>query len=300
MTPAADKTPPPSPDLPLFQRPAWLQQVTGGNWATAGDTTTATLPYHRLRRRGTTVIAHPPLTPFLQLQPADGQYPPSRRAVEELLDRFPTHARADLLLDYAFDAWEPFYRRGWTCAPRYSYQLNLSVAPAPRLAAYKYSLRRTVNRAPEALRLAPLPPEGAHRRFERHLTSRNSSTGVSEADFNALYRRFAPAGALQLWGLYRQEILLASLCLAVDRGTAYCLLTERDEQRDDVHAMHLLYHRVIEHCAAAGLHTFDFNGSMLPGVAAFNRAFGGTRRTKYQLTHYGNRFWKAAYALLGR
>ena len=283
----------------LFLHPAWLDAVGGDSWRVAA-TRAHGLPYRRHRRWGSTVLRHPPLTPFLEPLAYPTAAPSERVDWAALLDALPPHARAHFLLGYDLDHWVPFYRRGWLVRPRYSYQLDLARSPAERLAAYKYSLRRTVKRAPTGLALCPLPLPGAYARFEAHLRARGSGTGVRQAQFEQLHRTFAPTDELQLWGLYRDARLLASLCLAIDEGTAYCLLTERDERRDDVHAMHVLYHRVIEHCAAAGVHTFDFNGSMLPGVAAFNRAFGGRRRTKYELIHYGSRFWKAASALRGR
>lgn len=286
--------------LPLFHQPAWLAAVTGNSWQEVRTLEALPLPYHRIHRWGTTVIAHPPLTPFLYLRHPVSQDEPSLRAVGELLDQLPAYTKAHLLLGYNFDAWLPFYRRGWTCKLRYSYQLDLTTAPAQRLAAYKYSLRRTVKRAPAGIRVAPLPLAGAHARFEAHLRRRGSSTGVSDGQFAQLYTHFHPTGQFQLWGLHHEDQLLASLCLAIDNGTAYCLLTERDTRLDTIQAMHLLYHHVIERCARAGLSTFDFNGSMLPGVEPFMRAYGGVRRTKYELIHFGNRFWRAGFALLGK
>ena len=60
----------------------------------------------------------------------------------------------------------------------------------------------------------------------------------------------------------------------------------------------LLWH-AIKHAKTLGCTTFDFEGSMDPGVERFFRTFGATRKMYLQLTKNTSKVWKLKELLRG-
>ena len=88
----------------------------------------------------------------------------------------------------------------------------------------------------------------------------------------------------------------AAIYIVFDKKTAYYLAGGATEQGRKQGAMHFLMHHAIQETQKRGCEIFDFEGSMLQGVAAFFRGFNGELTPYYMVWKYSHRF----YAFLHR
>lgn len=125
-------------------------------------------------------------------------------------------------------------------------------------------------------------------------------TPYSLVQFQRLYAAVKAhhAGDIYLARLTNDDTPVACMFMVKDEDKVYNLVLGRDHHLDPGGSIHgILWTCILEHIDQH--ETFDFEGSMLEGPERMFRSFGSVRVPVLQVTRYGNRVWKALFALAG-
>ena len=252
----------------------------------------------RLERRsrwGLSTYTSPVLYPVQQLDTHNGSE--GRAALNALLGTLPRQSYIAFTAELSADALVPFQRAGFTLQPRLSYRLSLA-DPAGIGRSFSRNRRRNLRAAERAGgHYAPVAGEIAHRQFDELLKDRGSHLPLRPARFVEQLTRQPQRYMLRGVFLPGETAPRASLLVARCGPVAYALFNARRE--GDAGALTLLYRQAMRELSGQGVEQFDFNGSMLPGVAPFLRSFGGEPHVRYYAQRIpGGRWGRALYGLV--
>lgn len=167
--------------------------------------------------------------------------------------------------------------------PRTNLLLDLQ-PPYPDLHAhYSKSLRKRLRKAQDQLQFRQLSDAELIVPFYRQNLA--GQVDLPHTHYRAIYRLIEAArsqGAVHMYGIYdEQGELCASGLFVASAGRIVNLFGSSNERGRAVHAMHFLLDRIIHTYSGQKL-TFDFEGSDIPGVAAFFRSFGPEEEIYYR------------------
>lgn len=275
--------------MSLFSQSWWLDAVAPGSWGEAtveGDgRIAARLPWarERLPIRGVhlTRLGSPRLTPFLapMLDLGSGKHVTrlarEHRLLEALLDDLPAFDYLSYTFDPSFTNWLPFYWKGLTGSLRATYILD-DVTDLDAIWRGMSDKTRNVIRTAEPV-LEIREDESAERLAEA-LTSTFERQGrrmpFSPEMLERLHRAVRDRGAGTILSAGdEQGRMHGALMVVWDDDRAYYLTggAITDLRRSGAQSL-LLWHAI--RLAAERVSVFDFEGSMIEGVARFFRGFG--------------------------
>ena len=141
-------------------------------------------------------------------------------------------------------------------------------------AGYGKTLRKKLRRHPGD-RLTPATPDDVIATYRAEVGKRIGLRKSHYATVRRLMTVSAPGFTPNLFSLVNEAgEVLATGFFPTYRGRTINLFGASTPAGYRADGMARLLHAVIEHRRAAGDHNFDFEGSNLPGVAAFFRSFG--------------------------
>jgi hypothetical protein len=294
----------------IFSSPWWLDAVAPRRW---GDATVsqdgrvaARLPWAeermpvpglRLRRVGT----HR-LTPFLtpELDPGHGKYVTrlarEHQLLDGLIDALPKFDYFSYTLPPSFTNWLPFAHRGFRATLRTTYVLDdlddLDAVKSAMSDKCRNTIRKaeklvSVERDERADRLVAMIDSTFARQRRRNPWGRALIERVVEATH-------AHGAGEILTAVDATGAVHASMLLVYDADRSYYLTGGMNAGLRSSGADSLLLWHAIQH-AAERVRVFDFEGSMIPGVARFFRAFG-SRPISYLHVTGASRRMRAALA----
>ncbi len=277
-------------DVPVFRQPWWLDAVCrDGTWGVCvtekDGIITGALPYFRTKRWGISIITLPPLTPHTGVQFADSGREEALSVIRSLVRQLPRATVVRLYHPPGFKMLAPFEQRGFRTMERYTYQLDLTAPEPERL--FNTNLRRKLKRARQtglvcqesddpdivfSLNAMSLRRQGVRARYDRELFRRLDEAIQMHAG-RKIFITYDTEGTPLAGGYYVQE----------DRRVVYYLTGGHNGHPT---AMSLVMATALEYYQGrAGL--FDFEGSMVPGIARFFRSFGGQPVAYYATVKYG-------------
>lgn len=288
-------------DLPLFYRPAWLDCVCGeANWQVAiaqdeDGNVCGVLPFYESKTWFGRSVSNPPFSPFMgpllflseENQSNFSKYSFEKKILQELIRSLPEAASVKLKWRPENQNWLPFYWAGYRQTTAYTFVISGDTGIEAAFENLKNSVRADI--------------EFARRRCE-----------VSESDdLAAFYRLYSSVFEKQkkkspfTFGRFsktddflklenRRLILLvkdsetgepeAGAYLAEDEKRIYLAATGKSEEAGRG-AVALAVWTAIQK-SLEKKKSLDFEGSMLPGVEHFFRAFGGQMETYFVVFKY--------------
>lgn len=209
------------------------------------------------------------------------------RALAEALNRY-----RYVYLQWPVGQWQaqPFYWHGLNLNVRYTYRLEdlkiwreqggtEAVSAALRAGMGRDSRRHLRSAEAQGLTVRPCPVDEFCRLHRQTFVSRG--VRLPEAAFASLTRLIETACQRRqglLWGGYDASgSLQAAAFIAWQGRTAYYVAGGHRPQQRPSHAQTLVLFKVIEHCAGF-CDVFDFEGSMIEGIAQFFQGFGAQPR----------------------
>lgn len=283
----------------LFGQPWWLEAVSPGAWGEArverDGVVVARLPWARRRLpvRGIqlTRLGSPKLTPFLvpELQLGSGK-PVTQLATEhKLLDGLIADLPRFDYLSYtfapSFTNWLPFYWQGFQGTLRATYVLDDIGDLDAVWRGMTDKERNTIRKAEKTLEVvedddASRLAEAVRSTFGRH----DRSTPFDADLLDRLQRAVAAHDAgVVLSAVDGDGLVHASLMLVWDGAKTYYLVGGNHSDRLGSGAQSLLLWEAIRR-ASTRTPAFDFEGSMIQGVARFFRSFGARPEPYIQVT----------------
>jgi hypothetical protein len=293
--------------LPLHFQAWWLEAVSqNGSWNVAffGEAQgqpQAALPWYETRRFGLKTIRPAPFTayggPIWLPQPAtqrpDRRYAFEQKALENLYGQLPRvwHFRQHWQPGYY--NWLPLYWKKYRQETRYTYLLNPQ-NEAALWAGLKNTVRTDIRKAQEQVEILSGPEhvETGYALYQQSAGRKGFDVGRLQDTFRMLHtelerrghstcllardrRNGEPQAALYLTHAAQRAGLLWSGLSAAHRHSC---------------AGHLLLFEALRFAFARGIQTFDFEGSMDPGIEHLYRSFGGALTPYFSL--YDSRFSK--------
>ena len=280
-------------DIPLFAKHWWLDIICK-DWDVAiannGNKVSGTWAYPVERKLSMTMSRTPPLTPYLGptvVFPGDMK--------KSKYDNF-EHEVIDSLLAQlpAFKVWETaatpglkqagiFRNKSYDVSVRQTFLIDLQEhEEATMLANMHEDSRRNITKAEKEISIADEPQAITELyNFQKATLDRKEvMIPYSLEEIQSLYKACKLRGCTALWVARKEEEIQAILWNMWDKTRSYYLVGAKNPAVKDKRAMTALIWHAVKHCKNLGKATFDFEGSMIPGVERFFRTFG-TRRELY-------------------
>jgi hypothetical protein len=262
----------------LYLAPWWLDAVCGKtgwdvvNFIEPDSRCQAALPFFKTRIRGLTAITTPPVTQWVEvLRPPESGVTP----VLSVLDALPRCSILDLSLRPGTDM--QFRSPAYSVSTQYSYILQHQGSSVPFSSGYSEGLRRNLRAT--ASRYNLIEKEDIlllQQLYELvyHQKKVNPPWWIADI-LPGLVRALLKKQCGKLTFVQHNRDTIAASLTAWDDTHDYYLIGGRIAGEDGVSAHALLLDKAIDEASHRG-HDFDFEGSMVPGIAQFFQTFGAS------------------------
>lgn len=292
---AAEAAALPGADPTVVTSAAWLSAFAGEVQAYGvfdNNTLQAVFAVRPARRWGVPVCGDPLLAPHCGLvvagAPGNTEVANSRnKQVMTALAEFLGQSRWALLSVTFPDGirdFQPFAWRGFKVIVQYTYQIPLKGRDDDALLAQMGERRRSQirNGYKRDLQVEPCADPAVVEALAGRTFSRQGVRN-DRASIRRLLHGFAtPGNSFACATVSRGEPLAVTFCVH-DQRRAYYLLGGVDERQQQPAASPMAMFGCIRRARDLGLETFDFEGSMIPGIERYFRSFGGTLTPLYRV-----------------
>ncbi|MDR2121077.1 MAG: GNAT family N-acetyltransferase [Tannerella sp.] len=189
--------------------------------------------------------------------------------------------------NHSFTDWLPFYWNGYGQTTRYTYLLGNLKNSELLWNGMNRNMRRNIHAARECAHITVrqgVPADDLLRLQAQTFERQNKRNGQDPHVLRRLVHVCRRRGQGEIWGGYdRQERLHATAFVVYQQSAAYYIAGGGDPalRRSCAHSL-VLWEAI--RFAAAHSETFDFEGSMLPGVERFFREFGAVQTPYFAIS----------------
>lgn len=289
----------------LFEQPWWLEAVAPGQWdevlvmGDAGEVQ-ARLPFVRKQRLGITALTAPALTPTLGPWVAPAEVGEAKalarehKLIEGLIAALPPFDLFHQAFHPSVMNWLPFHWAGFAATVMYTYRLE-DLSDAERIwSGFRSNIRREVRKAEKAVTVRTdlglhafldvnaktFGRQGRRLPYTRELVERVDAA-CEEREARRIF-----------FAVDDRDRVHAAVYIVWDAECAYYLMGGGDPELRTSGATSLLMWEAIRFCSEV-TRGFDFEGSMIPSIERFFRAFG-TRQVPYLRVSKANRRARAS------
>ena len=287
------------PDICIFSSPWWLDAVCGKDgWnvilVEKGGQIHASFPIFMKRffLRGMRICL-PPLTqklgPYISyeqnLTSHTKRISYEHEIYEDIIRQLPEFDDLNLNFDQKYKNWLPFYWNGFRQQSRYSYRIhNIKDFEAVRK-GYAKSKRYEIPKARRILALRyDLSPDAFYDYLAEVIKERGGKVSYTRGLFTSVYNAVYAHGAGRCLYCEDRDGNIHAVNLTVwDRTAAYYLVAMRKKEFNTSGGTEFLVDETIRY-ASQFVDTFDFEGSMMKGVEASYRNYGGEQEEYYNIS----------------
>ena len=304
-----------SAQLPVFFQAWWLDAVCDGTWDVAlvqdeDGVIVAALPYQIEKKWGFTLLRTPRLTPYLGpiflpsqvLNEGMQRWDWEDEMIAALLQQLPRYDYLQFHSLPGFTNFLPLLHKGVRNTNRITYHLDLTQSEAAILAQIQKRRRRYIRNGDADLQLVSgAEYQTAFLAMHRHtFEKKNKKYPYSQAFLAQLMQTATAQQSSRFWAITTLNgQLVAALWVVFDKTTMYQLLSAYNEESSHHAAMSMLTWHAIVEAQKMGLTTFDFEGSIDPGIEPFFRKFGAARKPFLAFEQYRSVLWRCKKFLLG-
>jgi hypothetical protein len=290
--------------LPLFFQ-AWWLDIVSKDWDVLlvgeGNGITCVWPICKEQKFGLHIYRNPLLTPYL------GPYfihPDREQATlfEKLWVQLPKWDSFDLEAGIDFQNDALFGGKGFDTRFKDTYVLSLGLTIEQLFSNIHSNHRNLIRQATDAL---SLEEDLKHLPVLLSLHKETFARKEKSYPFDAAMIEKLVVTSVQnncgclLSAMDASQKVIASIFTVWDKTTMYLLLSTVNINDAHPGAVRMLIWEVIKKAKALNLSSFDFEGSMDPGIAAFFRRFGGERKTYLCASKTNSVIWNLKKKLLG-
>lgn len=289
--------------VPLFLRPEWWDAAAGqGKWDSVcvelGGRVVAAMPYCLSHGKGMTTITQPPLTPYAGwlIDFPDGQKQQSRTGTEHdmvklLMEQLPKYDRFYLKLYPHHSDLMQWIWAGMTASVRYTYQLNIT----PELSELSAGLRENLRRALKATEDWTVQEAGSDKAAflydikSEHYKEQKKPMPVDSLTLLRMAQYLQDSGQGTMLTVHDTDgKAVGAMLLVFDGGSCIYLSGATSmEHRTSGASTRLLWESILL-AKRRGCTRFDFEGSMIPSIERYFRAFNGDLVPVFELEHKKN------------
>lgn len=298
--------------LPLFFQPWWLDAVCP-NWDIAirekEGAVAALFPYQIEKKAGLVLLRNPPLTPYLgplfllQQETRQAQWDFEEKMLEHLWLQFPKWDFFQVETLPCFQNFLSFHQKGFSNTNRLTYHLDLKQGEEALFANIHSRRRNYIRKAEKEIMIETESHPDIDLLVSWHrqaFVQKKQAYPYSAAFLEKVIRAAGQqAASLFLTAKDRSGRPLAMLWTPFDQEKAYHLLSAYNPQEPVKGVMDLLTWTAVKAAGQRGQRTYDFEGSMDPGIESFFRKFGGVRKTYLSFRQTNSLLWKIKTTFLG-
>lgn len=288
-----------NPDVPIFMQPWWLDIVCEGaeNWDAVmvekGGSIQGIMPFFLTKKFGSKGIAMPLCTPFMghKIYYPDQQKYSSRisfenKVVAALLSQLPRVSFFQQHFSTEVTNWLPYHWERFEQTTRYFYVLQDISKTDEVFEGFEHHTRQAIRKAAKFTEISSVNSvvvmiELLKKTFARRKEPFPYSINVLEKLWEACSARSC---ASLIVAKDKLERIHAVRFLVRDGDKVYNLLCANDPELQTSGAQSLLIWHAIQEYSGQGIRTFDFSGSMMPGIENFIRGFGGQLVPYFRIT----------------
>ncbi len=287
------------PDICVFSAPWWLDTVCGkDNWDVIiiekNGHILGTFPYYIKKGKfGTNNIIMPVLTqklgPYIvydkNMTSITKRIAYEHDVYEKIIEALPTFALFDVNFAQEYKNWLPFHWKGFKQTSRYSYQIRDIKNHEQVLKNFAKSKRYEIPKARKRLTLKfDLPVDEFYDYFEAVVHERGEKVSYSRDSFRRIYNACYENKAGRSFYCVDVDGNIHAISLTVwDKTAAYYLVAMRKKEYNTSGGTEFLVYEIIKYVSKF-VDVFDFEGSMIKGVEASYRNYGGIQTEYYNIS----------------
>ncbi len=287
--------------LPIYFQPWYLDGAcSNGYWDAVcvkkGQQLVGVFPYAFKKRWGFTYSTIPTFVKFLGpwLIPKFRDHQSSEPILKALIEQLPPLDGFKCTTDYTVENWMPLYWSGFKQTTHYSYQLPLEEESVIH-AGLNRNIRRNLRKAASFFTIEQ--SEDLELFFSLNQMSFERQGAKTPYNFEQLKRHDDALREKEARAIFlardQQGKVHSGAYLIWDKHSAYYHLSgDEPETRQMGGGILLIQHSIRYARDEKQLSWFDFEGSMIPGVAAVRRQFGAFPRPYFVLWKYNNRWYR--------
>lgn len=286
------------PDVCVFSSPWWLDAVCGkDNWdviiVEKNGQIRAIFPFYL--KKGclkSNNIVLPPLTqklgPYIKYEKNlisnTKRISYEHDIYNEIISRLPKFSCMNINFGQEYKNWLPFYWKGFKQTTRYSYQIYNIKDHDQVLRNFAKSKKYEVPKAQKYLTLKfDLPADDFYDYFESVVKERGDKVSYSRNLFKNIYNSCYENNSGRVFYCVDADENIHAVNITVwDSTTAYYLIAMRKKEYNTSGGTEFLVYETIKYVSQF-VNIFDFEGSMMKGVEASYRNYGGIQTEYYNI-----------------
>jgi hypothetical protein len=302
--------------LPIFMQAWWLDAVcqgTGLIWNVAlvkdknGDIAAA-LTYAYRQKWGIKIVTVPPLTKYVGIWQRPLTYSTNHEnsneeqsRIKSLLAQLPDNHRITLqlspdMLDHSVFTWV-----GYTVETRYMQMLLDMPSIESIYTQLNRNTKRNIKKSEQHFKVETTEDIEVFLQLNNAVFARQGKQNpISKAIWRQLDSVLKEKKLRRIYlSIDENGIAQGTFYMIFDNKYAYALANGLTEFGREQGAMSQLTWQAIQDTAQMGL-SFNFLGSMLPTVEAFNRGFNSVKKPYFVVRKSKNSFWHLVFKMLGK
>ncbi|MBK7426931.1 MAG: GNAT family N-acetyltransferase [Saprospiraceae bacterium] len=303
------------PELPVFQRSWWMDTVCGTEgWTSVlvydtTDEVRAAIALPVGSKWGLKTRIQPLMTPFsgpyLALPPSDLRTEIKTKTLyweilEQLISALPPVHIEAFHLNPEIGDWLPFHWKGYKQTTKYTFRLQMD-DPDKLFEQFKGNVRTQIRKSEQSIKIELSDDIEALYIVQLASYDRKNNTSPIQLEYlQRIYNVCQQNNSIQSWVAKNEagKVVAGIICVH-DSNTAYLLVSGTDISQGSHGAVQLLYWEAIRYYSDK-VKFFDFEGSMLPGVAPLFLSFGGKMTPYTRVFKCSNRVLEAGLRVAGK
>lgn len=298
--------------LPIFFQDWYLDAVCSSqSWEVIidydkGGKPRAVCPIISKKKYGLSSIGLPPLSPYLgiyflypeNLKKRERRYAFEVKVTQSIIRQLPSFDFFNVAFSPQFQNWTPFHWEKFHSKLRYTYQINGSIESA--LENMKSETRSNIHsfEKKNLVITTDIDPKKYYSLSSEHAKRKGFDLPYTIDRFLKIDKVLKERSKRKIYAIKNDDQLLAATYILEDESVDYCLSTATSKHNDPSLITGLLWTAI--QSSLNQQKTFDFEGSMLPGVESYFRSFGGKRIPFLQLSKIPNPLIRAIVYGLGK
>lgn len=295
------------PGLPIFYKAEWLDAVCGSEGWSAyffeiDGQIRAIFPYQKICFLGKSVYKMPKLTPYLgvlffvpdELVKTESVQSFKKQATRHILSQVGNPLYFHMAFHPDFDDWQVFHWSGYYQHCRYTYRIDTSQGSEKIWDGFNSKIRNHIRTAERMLKISVSDDvETLYRLNQTTFKRQNLLVPYRKEVLERIVNKFYPSDDCRI--LVAKNKLnddpVAALMAVNDCEYMYSLVAAMSDEAARG-SVSLLIWRAIQIAEEKSVQ-FDFEGSDIPNIEKFFRAFGGKLTTYYQIYKSWNKLTDA-------
>ncbi|MEA4985376.1 hypothetical protein SDC9_38661 [bioreactor metagenome] len=275
-------------DIPLFMQAWWMDAACGEKkwdvflYEENGEKIIASFVYHFVEKLGFKLILNPQLTQVsgLWIDYPQNQKLHKRYSFEKkIIDNFIAHLES-LKVDfysqnfhYSFKNWQPFYWKGFKQTTYYTYQIRDLSNLECIFQSFSTAKQKHIKKENNLQLDFSFTAESFYNFHKKCLLQKNEKITYSQKLFLSIYNEAVKRDKGKIFAIKDKNELHAALFVVWDTNSAYALISAISPQFKNDGSSTKIFWEAIKFITDK-TKIFDFEGSMIEGVAQSFQQFG--------------------------